>query len=145
VLIAHGRDAAPVDLAALPALLGEGRLSMAMVDAVPAGLYGKAALQSLGLWPALETSVVQSDNVRAALAFVATGEAPYGIVYATDAAATDNVSIVATFPPGSHPPILYPAALLGTAADPADRAFFDALSRDRARAIFAAAGFALPD
>jgi molybdate transport system substrate-binding protein len=145
VLIAHGQDAAPLDLADLPARLGDGRLSMAMVDAVPAGQYGKAALTALGLWSALEPSVAQSENARTALAFVARGEAPFGIVYATDAAATDNVSIAATFPPGSHLPILYPAALLATATDPADRAFFDALSGDAARAIFAAAGFSLPD
>jgi molybdate transport system substrate-binding protein len=145
VLIAHGQDAAPLDLADLPARLGDGRLSMAMVDAVPAGQYGKAALTALGLWSALEPSVAQSENARTALAFVARGEAPFGIVYATDAAATDNVSIAATFPPGSHLPILYPAALLATATDPADRAFFDALSGDAARAIFAAAGFLLPD
>jgi molybdate transport system substrate-binding protein len=143
VLVAHGRDAPPVDLAALPALLGDGRLSMAMVNAVPAGQYGRAALETLGLWTALEPSVAQSENVRAALAFVATGEAPFGIVYATDAAATDNVTIVATFPADSHPPILYPVALLTNATDPADRAFFDALSGDAADAIFAAEGFAV--
>ena len=145
VLIAHGRDAPPVDPADLPALLGDRFLSMAMVDAVPAGQYGKAALAALGLWPALEASVAQSENARTALAFVAAGEAPFGIVYATDAATVDNVTIVATFPPGSHPPILYPAALLTNAADPADLAFLDALSGDTARAIFAAAGFLRPD
>ncbi len=116
---------------------------MAMVDSVPAGQYGKAALDSLGLWDALAPSVAQSENVRAALAFVDLGEAPFGIVYATDADASDNVTVVATFPPDTHPPIRYPAALLTTAADPADRAFFDALSGDAADAIFAAAGFAI--
>ncbi len=98
VLIAHGQDAAPVALADLPALLGDGRLSMAMVDAVPAGQYGRAALETLGLWDRLEPFVAQSENVRAALAFVAAGEAPFGIVYATDAAVDDNVTVVATFP-----------------------------------------------
>lgn len=143
VLIAHGRDAPPLALTDLPAHLGEGRLAMAMVDSVPAGQYGRAALDSLGLWTALAPAVAQSDNVRAALAFVARGEAPFGIVYATDAAATDNVTVVATFPADSHPSIRYPAALLTTATDPADRAFFDALSGDAADAIFAAAGFSL--
>jgi molybdate transport system substrate-binding protein len=80
--------------------------------------------------------------VRAALALVSTGEAPYGIVYATDAAADDNVTIVGTFPADSHPPIVYPGALLTEAADAADRAFFEALS-EAARAAFAGQGFAI--
>lgn len=144
VLIAHGAAAAPVDLSPdldLAALLGDGKLSMALVDSVPAGQYGKAALQSLGLWSAIEASVAQSDNVRAALQLVAQGEAPYGITYVTDAAASADVTVVATFPEASHPPILYPVALLAAAADPADRAFFDALGSDAAKARFADAGF----
>jgi molybdate transport system substrate-binding protein len=145
VLIAHGTDAAGVDIAGLPDLLGDEKLAMALVDAVPAGQYGKAALSSLGLWDALAPSVAQSDNVRAALALVSTGEAPYGIVYATDAAADDNVTIVATFPADSHPPIIFPAALLIEAADAADRAFFEALRSDAARAAFEARGFAVLD
>jgi molybdate transport system substrate-binding protein len=143
VLVASGTGAAPIALADLPAHLGNGRLAMAMVDSVPAGQYGKAALDSLGLWTALEPSVAQSENVRAALAFVATGEAPFGIVYATDATAADNVTVVATFDPATHPPITYPVALLTNAADPADLAFLDALSADAADAIFTAAGFAV--
>jgi molybdate transport system substrate-binding protein len=148
VLVAHGRDAPPVAIGPgldLAALLGGGKLAMAMVDAVPAGQYGKTALQSLGLWDSVAPSVAQSENVRAALAFVARGEAPFGIVYATDALAEDDVTIVATFPEVTHPPIVYPAALLTGAADAADRAFFDALSGPEADAIFAAAGFAVPD
>ena len=148
VLVAHGRDAPPVAIGPgldLATLLGGGKLAMAMVEAVPAGQYGKAALQSLGLWNSVAPSVAQSENVRAALAFVASGEAPFGIVYATDALAEDDVTIVATFPTGTHPPIVYPAALLTGAADAADRAFFDALSGPEADAIFAAAGFAVPD
>lgn len=145
VLVAHG-DAAAVALDAatdLPALLDGGRLAMAMVDSVPAGQYGKAALQSLGLWQAVEPSVAQTDNVRAALALVSTGEAPYGIVYATDAAADPGVSVVGTFPADSHPPIIYPAALLKNAADDADTAFFQALRAPEAQAAFAAQGFAI--
>ena len=148
VLVAHGRDAPPVAIGPgldLATLLGGGKLAMAMVEAVPAGQYGKAALQSLGLWNSVAPSVAQSENVRAALAFVASGEAPFGIVYATDALAEDDVTIVATFPTGTHLPIVYPAALLTGAADAADRAFFDALSGPEADAIFAAAGFAVPD
>jgi molybdate transport system substrate-binding protein len=146
VLVAHGKDAAPVGIGPgldLAALLGDGRLSMAMVDAVPAGQYGRAALETLGLWPAVEASVAQSENVRAALTLVATGEAPYGIVYATDAAASDNVTVVGTFPADSHPPIVYPGALLTGAADPADRAFLRALSSDAGDARFRDQGFVI--
>ena len=144
VLIAHGKDAAPVDIGPgfdLAGLLGDGKLSMAMVDAVPAGQYGKAALESLGIWPAVEGSVAQSENVRAALTLVARGEAPFGIVYATDAVADDNVTVVGTFPADSHKPIVYPVALLTGAGDDADRAFFEALSSDTADAKFAGQGF----
>jgi molybdate transport system substrate-binding protein len=144
VLIAHGKDSAPVDLGKdtdLAGLLAGGKLSMALVASVPAGQYGKAALESLGLWSGVADDVAQSDNVRAALALVSAGEAPYGIVYATDAVADDSVSVVASFPDDSHAPILYPAALLTGAADAADRAFYEALSGDKADAIFAAQGF----
>lgn len=144
VLVAHGKDAAPVELTQatdLKALLGDGKLSMAMVDSVPAGQYGKEALENLGLWATVEGAVAQSENVRAALALVATGEAPYGIVYASDAVADETVSVVATFPENSHQPITYPAALLNSAADPADRAFLEALSAAAADAKFAEQGF----
>ena len=144
VLIAHGTGASPVEIGPeldLAGLLGAGRLSMAMVEAVPAGQYGKEALNRLGLWAGVEPLVAQSENVRAALALVAAGEAPYGIVYATDAAAGDNVTVVGRFPAASHAPIIYPAALLTGAVDAADAAFFRALSEDAADAIFAAQGF----
>lgn len=137
VLIAHGKDAGPVEIGPgfdLAALLGDGKFSMAMVDSVPAGQYGKASLESLGIWSAVEGSVAQSENVRAALALVSTGEAPYGIVYTTDAVADDNVTVVGTFPTDSHKPIVYPGALLTGAADAADKAFFEALSSDAADA-----------
>lgn len=148
VLIGHGRDAAPVEISAdmdFAALLGGEHLAMALVDSVPAGQYGKAALENLGLWDGVSPAVAQADNVRAALALVSTGEAPYGIVYATDAAADDNVTVVGTFPAGSYPEIIYPAELLTEAADAADKAFYDALSGDVADAAFAKQGFALID
>jgi molybdate transport system substrate-binding protein len=144
VLIAHGTGASPVEIGPeldLAALLGGGMLSMAMVDAVPAGQYGKQSLEALGLWDGVAPFVAQSENVRAALALVVTGEAPYGIVYASDAVAGDDVTVVGKFPKTSHAPITYPAALLTEAADAADRAFFDALSADAADATFAAQGF----
>ena len=127
----------------LPAALGEGRLAMALVDAVPAGIYGKAALQSLGLWDGVADKVAQADNVRAALRLVATGEAPLGIVYATDAAAEDRVRVLGTFPAGSHPAIVYPAAIVKDGDDADTRAAFAFLTGDAARAIFARHGFGL--
>ncbi|WP_103333968.1 molybdate ABC transporter substrate-binding protein [Pseudotabrizicola formosa] len=144
LVLVGGPGAAPVELSPgldLAGLLGEGRLAMGLAESVPAGQYGKAALQSLGLWDAVAPSVAQADNVRAALAFVAAGEAPYGIVYATDAVATPGVTVVGTFPADSHPPILFPGALLTGAADAADAAFFAALTSEAGAAIFAAQGF----
>ncbi|MDX5350353.1 MAG: molybdate ABC transporter substrate-binding protein [Paracoccaceae bacterium] len=146
VLIAHSRDAAPVEIGPgldLAGLLGDGKLAMAMVNSVPAGQYGKEALENLGLWPLVEGAVAQSENVRTALALVSAGEAPFGIVYASDAVADDDVTVVGTFPADSHKPIVFPAALLTEAADPADAAFFQALSADAADARFAAQGFVL--
>jgi len=143
VLVAHGATA-PVEIGPeldLAGLLGDGRLAMALVDAVPAGIYGKAALESLGLWDAVEAQVAQADNVRAALAFVATGEAPYGIVYATDAAAEPDVTVVGTFPADTHPPIVYPVADLATRATPAEAEFLDYLRGPEARAAFERQGF----
>jgi len=157
VLIAAGAEAgsgsgpdtaAPVRIGPdldLAGLLGDGRLAMALVDAVPAGIYGKAALESLGLWSGIEAQVAQADNVRAALAFVATGEAPYGIVYATDAAAEDSVTVVGTFPADTHPPIVYPAADLATRDTDAESAFLDYLRGPEARAAFERQGFAVID
>ena len=144
VLIASGKDAAAVTLGPdldLAALLGGGRLAMALVEAVPAGIYGKAALTSLGLWESVAPAVAQADNVRAALALVARGEAPYGIVYATDAVADDNVTVVATFPEDSHAPIIYPAALTAGTDNDAAQDFLDFLSSDIARPLFQRQGF----
>lgn len=144
VLIAHGTEVPAVEIGPdtdFSAMLGEEKLAMALVESVPAGQYGKAALESLGQWEGLAPKVAQSDNVRAALALVSTGEAPFGIVYATDAAADDNVTVVGSFPKDSYPAIIYPAALLGEAKDQADRDFLDFLSGDEARSAFEAQGF----
>jgi len=148
VLIAHGEAAGQAAARAeigpefdLTGRLGEGRLAMALVEAVPAGIYGKAALTSLGLWETVAPQVAQTDNVRAALALVATGEAPLGIVYATDAAAEDDVSVVGTFPEDAHPPIVYPAAAVSDSA--AARAFLDWLTGPAARAVFEGHGFSM--
>lgn len=95
----------------LAGLLGDGRLAVGEVSSVPAGRYAKAALEKLGAWQGVEGRLAQAENVRAALALVARGEAPLGIVYATDAVAEENVQVVGTFPEDSHPPIIYPVAL----------------------------------
>lgn len=148
VLIAHGRDVAPVTIDEsldLVGMLKNERLAMALVDSVPAGVYGKAALTSLGLWDEVEPLVAQSDNVRAALAFVARDEAPLGIVYATDAAVQDNVSIIGTFPPGSHPPITYPAGITAQSENPLADEFMTYLSSEAAQAVWREYGFSVLD
>lgn len=148
VLIAHGREAEPVRLDAdldLVAMLDGGRLSMALVDAVPAGIYGREALVTLGLWGDVAPHVAQSDNVRAALAFVALGEAPLGIVYASDAVVEDSVSVIATFPEGSHAPITLPAAITEQSDHPRAQDFLDFLSSDIAAPIWREYGFSVPD
>ena len=145
VLIAHGRDAAPVDIvpgADIAGMLGEGRLAMTFVDAVPAGIYGKAALRRIGIWEAVAPKVAQADNVRAALALVSSGEAPLGIVYATDAAADDNVTVVGAFPADSHPPIVYPAAAVAASRNPLGARFLAWLRGPAARKAFERQGFA---
>jgi molybdate transport system substrate-binding protein len=121
--------------------LAGGRLSMANVESVPAGKYGKAALEKLGAWAAVKDSIAQAENVRAALLLVARGEAPLGIVYSTDAAAEPNVRIVATFPEDSHPPIIYPAALTKDAKNADAKAFLDFLRGAKARTSFEKQGF----
>ncbi|PZX17800.1 molybdate transport system substrate-binding protein [Palleronia aestuarii] len=143
VLVAHG-EAPEVEIGRslnLAGMLGDGRLAMALVDAVPAGIYGKAALETLGLWNGVAEKVAQSDNVRTALRLVATGEAPYGIVYATDAVAEAGVTIVGTFPEASHPPIVYPAAALTTDGSTGKAPFLAFLAGPEARAAFERQGF----
>jgi molybdate transport system substrate-binding protein len=123
--------------------LNGGRLSMANVDSVPAGKYGKAALEKLGAWNDVKDQIAQAENVRAALLLVARGEASLGIVYSTDAAAEPNVRIVATFPEDSHPPIIYPAALAKDSKNADAKAFLDFLRGAKARASFEKQGFTI--
>ncbi len=127
----------------LAALLGDGHLAMADPDAVPAGKYGKAALQKLGVWDAVATKVARAEDVRSALTFVSRKEAPLGIVYQTDAAADRGVKIVAAFPPDTYPPIIYPIALT-TGSKSADAAKFLAFLRSgEAKPLFVKQGFAV--
>jgi molybdate transport system substrate-binding protein len=117
-----------------------GRLSIADPDTVPAGKYARTALTTLGVWNSIVDHLVNAENVRVALAYVARGEAPLGIVYTTDALSEKRVHIVGTFPEDSHAPIVYPAALVKD-AKPEARAFLDFLSEPQARAIFEKDGF----
>jgi molybdate transport system substrate-binding protein len=122
-------------------LLKGGRLAMANVDAVPAGKYGKASLEKLGVWDSVKDKIAQAESVRAALLFVSRGEAPLGVVYQTDAAADPNVKIVGTFPENTHPPIIYPAALTKESTNADARAFLNYLRSPAARAAFERQGF----
>ncbi|WGF89643.1 molybdate ABC transporter substrate-binding protein [Marinivivus vitaminiproducens] len=125
----------------LAELLGDGRLAIGGVDSVPAGKYGKAALESLGVWTSVQDKLAQGENVRAALALVSRGEAPFGIVYQTDAAADPGVRVVGTFPEDSHPPILYPAALLAESSNSDAASFLDYLKSPEAVPAFERQGF----
>ncbi len=127
---------------ALPAALAGGRLSMAETGSVPAGRYGKAALEALGLWGEVESQVASAENVRAALALVERGEAPLGIVYSSDAHAAPDLPVRAVFPESSHPPILYPAAVLAASTHDEAQDFRDFLASPQAAEILARHGFA---
>lgn len=124
----------------LAALGVDGRLATGDPDSVPVGKYAKAALTNLDLWSAIEPRLVRADNVRVALMYVARGEAPLGIVYATDAAVEPQVRIVDMFPESSHAPISYPVAATSQASANT-AAFLTFLRSDAARAIFTRAGF----
>jgi molybdate transport system substrate-binding protein len=147
VLIAPAGDDTPdVTIAPdldLAGLLGErDRLAVGDPDHVPAGLYAREALVSLGLWEALAPRLARADDVRAALALVARGEAPVGIVYATDAAVSDDVEVLGTFPADGHRPITYPFAVVAAAeARTAVDDLFAFMTGPEARAIYARFGF----
>jgi molybdate transport system substrate-binding protein len=148
VLVAPKDSRLAVDIAPgfdLAKLLGSGRLAIADPASVPAGKYGKAALESLGAWAAVAGKIASPANVRAALTLVSRGEAPLGLVYQTDAAADPAVKVVGTFPPSSHPPIIYPVALIAGAANPDAAAFLTYLKSAAARPFFEKQGFSLLD
>ena len=144
VLVAPAASARPVAIRPgfpLAALLGDGKLAMGEPNSVPAGKYGKEALTKLGVWDAVAPKVASGDSVRAALALVERGEAPYGIVYATDALASKGVRVVGTFPASSHAPITYPVAVLTTAASKDAEPFRGFLISREGKAIFKRYGF----
>ncbi len=130
--------AKPFDLARLA---GDGRIAVADVKAVPAGLYAKAALEALGGWKAAEPKLAMAENVRATLAFVARGETPVGLVYETDARVEPKVKIVGMFPDGSHPPVIYPVAAVAASNNAEAARYLAFLRSAAAKTIFETYGF----
>ena len=144
VLIARKDNAQPIEIRQgfdLAKLVGRGHLALANVDSVPAGKYAKAALEKLDVWPSVAGKLAQSADVRDALLRVSRGQAPVGIVYQTDAATDQNVTIIGTFPDNTHPPIVYPMALTTKASNPDAAAFYAYLRSSKATAEFEAQGF----
>jgi molybdate transport system substrate-binding protein len=125
----------------LAKLLGNGRLSLAGVEAVPAGRYAKAALIKLGLWNSVEKKLAEAENVRAALALVSRGEAPLGVVYSTDAAADKGVKVVGILPADSHPAIVYPSAVINASKNAQSETYRKYLSSPEALEVFKKHGF----
>jgi molybdate transport system substrate-binding protein len=124
------------------ALLGSsGRIATGDPAHVPVGLYAKQALTHLGKWDALATRIAATEDVRAALLLVERGEAPLGIVYATDAAVAPKVMVAGVFPPSSHDPVVYPFAVIKSGDTPEARALLAFLAGPQARAVFAKRGF----
>jgi len=144
VLIAPANSTASITIGPnfpLASLLGNGRLAMADTNSVPAGKYGKAALEKLGVWSAVADRIAPAENVRAALLLVSRGECPLGIVYKTDAAAESGVKVLATFPADTHPPIIYPMALVASSTNPDAEAFAMILRSPSAARLFEKQGF----
>lgn len=122
--------------------LGTGRLAVAGPD-VPAGKYARASLTALGVWGDVSSKLAQAENVRSALQYVARGETPLGVVYDTDAKVEPKVRIVGLFPDGSHPKIVYPAAVVAGSNNPDAARFLAFMSTPRAAAVFRKYGFAV--
>lgn len=146
VLIAPAGSTVALSIApgfAIAAALGDSRLALADPDTVPAGKYAKAALTKLGVWDAVANKIARAENVRAALAYVARGEASLGIVYETDAKAEAKVRTVDTFPADTHPAIVYPVALTASANGSDAEAFLAYILSAKAAAVFKRHGFSV--
>jgi molybdate transport system substrate-binding protein len=144
VLIAPAASKLSIEIAAnfpLAKALGDGRLAMADPNSVPAGKYGKASLEALGVWASVAAKIAPAENVRAALLYVARRETPLGIVYQTDAAVEPGVKIVGTFPDNTHPPIIYPAAITASSSESDAAAYLAYLKSPAARSVFQDQGF----
>ncbi len=146
-LIAHDMQALPIVLEPgvdLAGVIGTDRLAMALVESVPVGEYGKAALQNLGLWDGVKGLVVQTQDARATMALVATGEAGFGVVFATDAIAARALGQgieIGRFPKGSHAPIVYPGVKVAASLRPESDELLRFLASPAARDAFAALGY----
>jgi len=125
----------------LSGFLSGGLLAAGDPDHVPAGKYARSALEKLGMWKAIDGRIARTDNVRSALALVERAESPLGIVYATDATASSKVKVVGVFPADSHPPIVYPAAMVKGKDTPAARSLLEFLKSPAAKSIFEKHGF----
>lgn len=144
VLIALADSNVKLDIAPnfpLASALGNGRLAIADPNGVPAGKYGKAALEALGVWSAVADKLAPAENVRATLLLVSRGEAPLGIVYQTDALADKGVKVLGAFPENTHPPIIYPIAAVAASTNPGNAGYIAYLKSPAARAIFEKQGF----
>ena len=145
VLVAPADSTAQVKIQSGPALLkalGDGRIATGDPDSVPVGKYAKASLTKLGIWDQVQGNLVRAENVRSALAFVARGEAPFGIVYLTDAKVEKKVKVLDAFPEDSHSPIRYPISATAKATDN-DKKFVTFAAGKTAAAIFEKYGFSL--
>lgn len=144
VLVAPKSSDARITLAPgaqLGVMIGDGRLAIGEPKSVPAGKYAQQALEKLGLWDQVSGKLAMADSVRSALFLVGRGEAAAGIVYQTDAAVEPNVKIIAAFPEDSHPPILYPAAIVASSTNPDAAVFLAFVRQQKARSVFEHQGF----
>ncbi len=146
VLVEPGDQETKLEIAKnfdLAGATGDGKIAVCTIASCPAGIYAKESLESLDVWASVEPKLAQSENIRAALALVARGEARFGIVYATDAKAEPKVRVVGTFPESSHKPIVYPVALLATSTNPSAPKAMSYLSSQTATKILLAQGFGI--
>jgi molybdate transport system substrate-binding protein len=146
VLVTPSGDKRTVDIKPgfdLAGMIGNGKLATGDPAHVPVGRYAQQALTKLGVWDAVAPKIARADNVRAALLLVERGEAPFGIVYATDAAASGKINIAGAFPADSYPPVSYPFAILAKRDRPEVRRFFEFLYGPEAQAIYRKAGFSI--
>lgn len=146
VLITPPGDKRTIDIKPgfdLAGMIGSGKLATGDPAHVPVGRYAQQALTKLGIWEAVVPKIARTDNVRAALLLVERGEAPFGIVYATDAAASGKVDVAGTFPADSYPPVSYPFAILAGRDRPEVRRFLEFVYGAEAQAVYRKAGFSV--
>lgn len=146
VLIAPRENGVSIDIKPgfdLAGVLGDNRLAMGDPAHVPVGIYGRAALEKLGVWEKIKNQIARAGDVRSALVLVERGESPLGVVYATDAAVSEKVRVVGIFPENTHPPISYPVAMVAGNQSRVAAAFFNFLKSSEAKAVFKKYGFSV--